>query len=185
MNQLKNKYNTEIASSLKKEFNLSSIMEVPKLEKIVINKGVGSAANDSKNLEVAMKELELITGQKPVITKAKKSIASFKLREGQGIGCKVTLRGDKMWAFVETLFNVALPRVRDFRGLSNKSFDSLSNYTFGVKEQIIFPQIVYDNVKQVGGYDITFVISNSKSKEQSRSLLKHLGAPFQRIKGEK
>lgn len=184
MSVIKNKYIDEVVSQLKKEFNLSSVMQVPKIEKVVINKGVGEAVQDIKNLEVAMTELELITGQKPVSTKAKKSIATYKVRQGQPIGCKVTLRGQKMWAFIETLFNIALPRVRDFKGISNKGFDANGNYTLGIKEQIIFPQIIYDNVRKVSGFDITFVIS-SEDAEQSRALLKHLGAPFQRIKGEK
>lgn len=184
MSVIKNKYIDEVVSQLKKEFNLSSVMQVPKIEKVVINKGVGEAVQDIKNLEVAMTELELITGQKPVSTKAKKSIATYKVRQGQPIGCKVTLRGQKMWAFIETLFNIALPRVRDFKGISNKGFDANGNYTLGIKEQIIFPQIIYDNVRKVNGFDITFVIS-SEDAEQSRALLKHLGAPFQRIKGEK
>lgn len=184
MSVIKNKYIDEVVPQLKKEFNLSSVMQVPKIEKVVINKGVGEAVQDVKNLEVAMTELELITGQKPVSTKAKKSIATYKVRQGQAIGCKVTLRGQKMWAFIETLFNIALPRVRDFKGISNKGFDSNGNYTLGIKEQIIFPQIIYDNVRKVSGFDITFVIS-SEDAEQSRALLKHLGAPFQRIKGEK
>lgn len=184
MSALKEKYSKEISQELKKEFNLSSVMQIPKIEKIVINKGVGDAVQDAKNLELAVNELEAITGQKPVLTRAKKSIATYKVRQGQAIGCKVTLRGEKMWAFLETLFNIALPRVRDFKGISNKGFDEHGNYTLGIKEQIIFPQIVYDNVKKVNGFDITFVISGD-NKEQSRALLKALGAPFVRVKGEK
>lgn len=180
---LKEKYVKEIAPELKQKFNLSSVMQIPKIEKVVINMGIGDAVQDAKNLELAMNELELIAGQKPMITRAKKSIATFKVRQGQGIGCKVTLRGDVMWAFIETLFNIALPRVRDFRGISNKSFDGHGNYTLGIKEQIIFPQIVYDNVKRVRGFDITFVITGDDDK-MSRELLKQLGAPFQKTKEE-
>lgn len=178
---LKDKYIKEIIPAMQKEFNLKSVMEVAKLEKVVINKGLGAAVNDSKLLESAVNELELITGQKPLITKAKKSIASYKLRQGQPIGCKVTLRGDRMWAFIETLFNIALPRVRDFRGISYKAFDGKGNYTIGIKEQIIFPQIVYDDVKRISGFDITFVTSRD-SNEQAKYLLRALGAPFQKIK---
>ena len=181
---LKEKYINEIAPDIKQKFNLLSVMQIPKIEKVVINMGIGDAVQDSKNLELAINELQTITGQKPIITKAKKSIATYKVRQGQGIGCKVTLRNDKMWAFIETLFNIALPRVRDFRGLSNKSFDGRGNYTIGIKEQIIFPQIVYDNVKKVRGFDITFVITGDND-EMSRYLLKSLGAPFQRLKEEK
>ncbi len=181
---LKEKYKKEIAPDMMKQFNLSSVMQIPKIEKVVINMGIGDAVHDSKNLELAIKELELITGQKPVVTKAKKSIATYKVRQGQGIGCKVTLRNEKMWGFIETLFNIALPRVRDFRGISNKSFDGRGNYTLGIKEQIIFPQIVYDNVKKVRGFDVTFVITGDDDK-MSRYLLKSLGAPFQKLKEEK
>lgn len=184
MSFLKDKYIKEIAPEIKEKFNLSSVMQIPKIEKIVINMGIGDAVQEAKNLELAVQELKVISGQQPTITKAKKSIATFKVRQGQGIGCKVTLRGDKMWAFMETLFFVALPRVRDFRGISNKSFDLKGNYTLGIKEQIIFPQIVYDNVKRVRGFDITFVIS-SDDQQMSRYLLKQLGAPFQKIKEEK
>lgn len=181
---LRDKYINEIAPDMKQKFNLESVMQIPKIEKVVINMGIGDAVQDSKNLELAVNELQTITGQKPVVTKAKKSIATYKVRQGQGIGCKVTLRNEKMWAFLETLFNVALPRVRDFRGISNKSFDGRGNYTLGIKEQIIFPQIVYDNVKKVRGFDITFVITGD-SDEMSRYLLKSLGAPFQKLKEEK
>lgn len=181
MSFLKEKYSKQIAPEMKEKFNLSSVMQVPKLEKVVINMGIGDATHEAKNLELAVEELKVISGQKPVITKAKKSISTFKVRQGQGIGCKVTLRGEKMWSFVETLFNIALPRVRDFRGISVKSFDSNGNYTLGIKEQIIFPQIVYDNVKRVRGFDITFVISTD-DKKMSYHLLKSLGAPFQKVK---
>lgn len=183
MSFLKTKFQKEIAPAMMKEFNLSSVMQITKLEKVVINKGVGAAVQDSKLLEAAVNEIEIISGQKPLVTKAKKSIATFKLRQGQGIGAKVTLRGERMWAFVETLFNVALPRVRDFRGISWKGFDVQGNYTLGIKEQIIFPQIIYDDIKKVSGFDITFVTSNN-DVEQSKYLLKALGAPFQKNKGE-
>lgn len=184
MSFLKEKYIKEIAPEIKKQFNLTSVMQIPKIEKVVINMGIGDAVQEAKNLELAVQELKAISGQQPIITKAKKSIATFKVRQGQGIGCKVTLRGEKMWSFIETLFFVALPRVRDFRGISNKSFDANGNYTLGIKEQIIFPQIVYDNVKRVRGFDITFVIS-SDNQQMSRYLLKSLGAPFQKIKEDK
>ncbi len=177
---LKEIYKKEIAPELQKEFKFSSVMQIPKLEKIVINAGIGDAAHDVKNLDAAVNELLLITGQKPVITKAKKSIATYKVREGQGIGCKVTLRGEKMWNFAYMLFNVALPRVRDFRGLNPHSFDGRGNYTIGIKEQIIFPQVVYDNVKRIRGFDITFVTSTNSDKE-ALSLLNRLGAPIRKV----
>lgn len=180
MTTIQEKYKKEIAAELKKEFNLSNVHLIPKLEKIVINAGVGDAAQDSKNLDAVLNELEVITGQKPVITRAKKSIATYKVREGQGIGAKVTLRDDKMWNFVELLFNIALPRVRDFKGLPNNSFDGRGNYTIGIKEQIIFPQIIYDNVKRIRGYDITFVTSTN-SDEMALALLTKLGAPIRKV----
>ncbi|WP_027120098.1 50S ribosomal protein L5 [[Mycoplasma] testudinis] len=175
--QLQQKYNNTIRSELHKEFNLKSVMQIPKIEKIVVNMGVGDATKDAKLLESAINELKVITGQNPTVTKAKKSIATFKLREGQAIGCKVTLRGDKMWSFLERLINVALPRVRDFRGLSPRSFDSQANYTIGVKEQIIFPEIVYDDVKKIRGFDVTLVTSTT-DKTQALRLLTLLGLPL-------
>ena len=181
MSRLRDFYEAQIVPEMTKKFSYTNKLAVPKLEKIIINMGVGEAVQNAKILDGAVEELTKIAGQKPVVTRAKKSIATFKVRQGQGIGCKVTLRNEKMWAFIETLFFVALPRVRDFRGISNKSFDSKGNYTLGVKEQIIFPQIIYDNVKKVRGFDITFVIS-SNDIEMSRHLLKSLGAPFQRIR---
>lgn len=180
MNELKQRYLKEIAPALQKEFSLKSCMQIPKLEKIVINAGIGDAAQDAKNLELAVAELQAITGQKPLITRAKKSIATYKVREGQGIGTKVTLRGEKMWNFLEILFNIALPRVRDFKGLNPNSFDGHGNYTIGIKEQIIFPQIVYDNVKRIRGFDITLVTSTDDD-EQARSLLLQLGAPIRKV----
>lgn len=179
MSILKEKYKNEIRNVLKEEFQLKSVMQIPTLEKIIINSGVGDAALESKNLDLAVSELQLITGQKPIITKAKKSIATFKVRAGQGIGVKVTLRDEKMWNFLELLFNVAIPRIRDFRGLSEKSFDGQGNYTMGIKEQIIFPQINYDDIKRTRGYDVTFVTS-TKSDAMAKSLLLQLGAPIRK-----
>ena len=179
MNRLKAKYNDEIVSSLMKEFNYSSIMEVPKLEKIVVNIGVGDATTNSKLLDAAINDLAIITGQKPVATKAKKAIAGFKLREGQAIGCKVTLRGENMYNFLDKLISIALPRVRDFRGISNKSFDGRGNYTLGLTEQLIFSEIEYDNVVKVRGMDIVFV-TTAKTNEEAYSLLKGFGMPFKK-----
>lgn len=177
MNRLREKYKNEISKSLKDKYNYKSIMEVPKLDKIVVNIGVGDASHNSKMLEVAMKELELITGQKPVSTKAKKAIAGFKLREGQPIGCKVTLRGENMYNFLDKLISITLPRVRDFRGLSNKSYDGRGNYTMGLTEQLIFSEINYDDVVKVRGMDIIFV-TTAKTNEEAHDLLKGFGMPF-------
>ncbi|MDC4183268.1 50S ribosomal protein L5 [Mycoplasma sp. T264T] len=174
---LKTKYKKEIVPLLQKEFGLSSVMQVPKIEKIVINMGVGDATKDAKLLELAQSELQAISGQKPIVTKAHSSNASFKIRQGQAICCKVTLRGERMWNFLEKLINIALPRVRDFRGLSNKAFDSQGNYTLGIKEQIIFPEIIYDNVKKIRGFDVTLVISTNDIKQNYRLLLE-LGMPL-------
>ena len=157
MNRLKEKYNNEIVPSLREKYNYASVMEVPKLEKIVVNMGVGDATTNSKLLDAAMKDLETITGQKAVATKAKKAIAGFKVREGQAIGCKVTLRGENMYNFLDKLISITLPRVRDFRGVSNKSFDGRGNYTLGLNEQLIFSEIVYDDVVKVRGMDIVMV----------------------------
>ena len=179
MNRLKEKYNTEIISSLKEKYNYSSTMAVPKLEKIIVNIGVGDASQNSKLLDAAMNDLELITGQKPVATKAKKAIAGFKIRAGQPIGCKVTLRGEKMYNFMDKLFSIALPRVRDFRGVSPKAFDGRGNYTLGLTEQLIFSEIVYDNVVKVRGMDIVFV-TTAKTNEEAYDLLKGLGMPFKK-----
>ena len=179
MNRLKEKYLNEIVPSLTNKYNYKTIMEVPKLEKIVINIGVGDATSNSKLLEAAVKELELISGQKPVITKAKKSIAGFKLREGQAIGCKVTLRGENMYNFMDKLLSIGLPRVRDFRGVSSKAFDGRGNYTLGIKEQLIFSEIEYDNVVKVRGMDIVFV-TTAKSNEEAYDLLNELGVPFRK-----
>ena len=179
MSTFKKLYNEEITDSLMKKFNYSSKMEIPKLEKIVINMGVGEAAHDSKFIEAAVKDLELIAGQKPVVTKARKSIAGFKLREGQVIGAKVTLRGENMYNFMEKLIKVALQRVRDFRGVSKNAFDGKGNYTLGIKEQIIFPEIEYDQVLKVRGMDIVFV-TTAKTNEEAFELLNGFGMPFRK-----
>lgn len=177
MSNLKELYNKEITASLMKEYNYSSKMEVPKLEKIVVNMGVGDGAHDTKFIEAAVKDLEAITGQKPVVTKARKSIAGFKLREGQPIGCKVTLRGENMYNFMDKLIKLALPRVRDFRGISKTAFDGRGNYTLGIKEQLIFPEINYDKVLKIRGMDIV-IVTTAKTDEEGRALLSYLGMPF-------
>ena len=177
MNRLKEKYEKVIVSSLREKYNYKSIMEVPKLDKIVVNIGCGDATGNSKLLEAAMKDLEAITGQKTIATKSKKSIAGFKLREGQAIGCKVTLRGENMYNFLDKLLSITLPRVRDFRGISNKSFDGRGNYTLGLTEQLIFSEIEYDNVVKVRGMDIVFV-TTAKTNEEALDLLKGFGMPF-------
>ena len=179
MNRLKEKYLNEIVPSLQKKHNYKSIMEVPKLEKVVINIGVGDATSNSKLIDAAVKDLELLAGQKPVITKARKSIAGFKVREGQAIGCKVTLRGENMYNFIDKLVSIALPRVRDFCGVSPKAFDGRGNYTLGIKEQLIFSEIDYDNVVKVRGMDIVFV-TTAKSNEEAFDLLNELGIPFRK-----
>ncbi len=179
MNSLKEQYTKEIIPELTKKYNYTTVMAVPKLEKIVVNMGVGDATLNSKLLDVAVSELEKITGQTPVITKAKKSIAGFKLREGQAIGCKVTLRGETMYNFLEKLIKIVLPRVRDFRGISSTAFDGRGNYTLGVKEQTIFPEIVYDEVVKVRGMDIVFV-TTAKTNEEALDLLKGFGLPFKK-----
>ena len=179
MNRLKEKYLNEVVPSLKEKHNYKSIMEVPKLEKVVINMGVGDATTNSKLLEAAVADLTQIAGQKPVITKARKSIAGFKIREGQSIGCKVTLRGENMYNFMDKLVSIALPRVRDFRGVSSKAFDGKGNYTMGIKEQLIFSEIDYDNVVKVRGMDIVFV-TTAKSNEEAYDLLSLLGIPFRK-----
>lgn len=179
MNRLKERYNKEIVPSLREKYNYKSVMEVPKLDKIVVNMGVGDASHNSKMLEAAMKDLEIITGQKPVATKAKKAIAGFKIREGQAIGCKVTLRGENMYNFLDKLISITLPRVRDFRGLSNKSFDGRGNYTLGLTEQLIFSEINYDDVVKVRGMDIVFV-TTAKTNEEAHDLLKGFGMPFKK-----
>ncbi|MFC4778111.1 50S ribosomal protein L5 [Paenibacillus sp. GCM10023252] len=175
--RLKDRYLNEITPALMQKFNYTTVMQVPKVEKIVINMGVGEAVSNSKILDVAVEELRLISGQKPVITKAKKSIAGFKLRENMPIGVKVTLRGERMYYFLDKLFNISLPRVRDFRGISNKAFDGRGNYTLGLKEQLIFPEIEYDKVDKVRGMDIV-IVTTAKTDEESRELLTQMGMPF-------
>ena len=175
--RLQQKYVDEVAPALFKKYGYASVMQVPALEKVVINIGVGEATSNSKMLEDAAQELALITGQKPVITKAKKSIASFNLREGQPIGCKVTLRGTRMYEFLDKLFTIALPRVRDFRGVSKNAFDGRGDYTLGVKEQLIFPEIDYDKVSKIRGMDIVIVTTATRD-EEAYSLLEMLGMPF-------
>jgi len=175
--RLLDKYESEMKKALMEEFKYSSIMQVPHLEKIVINVGVGDALTDNKALDSVVSEIAQITGQHPVVTKAKKSIASFKLREGQGIGCKVTLRGVRMYEFLDRLVTIALPRVRDFRGVSKNSFDGHGNYTLGIKEQLIFPEIDYDKVNKIRGMDIV-IVTTAKSDNEAYSLLKLLGMPF-------
>ncbi|TVT28216.1 50S ribosomal protein L5 [Salinicoccus cyprini] len=179
MARLKEKYNEQIKNELVSKFNYSSVMEVPKIEKIVVNMGVGDAVQNSKVLDTAVEELQAITGQKPVITKAKKSIATFRLREGMPIGAKVTLRGERMYDFLDKLISVSLPRVRDFRGISKKAFDGRGNYTLGVKEQLIFPEIDYDKVSKVRGMDIV-VVTTANTDEEARELLTQFGMPFQK-----
>ncbi|MCM3734049.1 50S ribosomal protein L5 [Fictibacillus nanhaiensis] len=179
MNRLQERYKSEILPSLMEKFNYTSVMQVPKIEKIVINMGVGEAVTNSKVLDTAVEELTAITGQKPVITRAKKSIAGFKLREGMPIGSKVTLRGERMYDFLDKLISVSLPRVRDFRGVSKKSFDGRGNYTLGVKEQLIFPEIDYDKVNKVRGMDIV-IVTTANTDEEARELLTQVGIPFQK-----
>ena len=179
MNRLKEKYEKTIVSDLMSKHNYKNVMEVPKLEKIVVNIGCGDATTNSKLLEAAMRDLEAITGQKPVATKAKKSIAGFKLREGQAIGCKVTLRGENMYNLLDKLISITLPRVRDFRGISNKAFDGRGNYTLGLTEQLIFPEIEYDDVVKVRGMDIVFVTS-AKTNAEALDLLQGFGMPFKK-----
>ena len=177
MSRLKDLYKSEIVDAMVKKFGYKNIMEVPKLDKIVINMGVGEAKDNSKVLETAVKELETITGQKVVTTKAKNSVANFKIRENMPIGCKVTLRGEKMYEFADRLINLALPRVRDFRGVSANSFDGRGNYALGIKEQLIFPEIEYDKIDKVRGMDI-IMVTTANTDEEARELLKLMGAPF-------
>lgn len=177
--RLKEKYDNEVIKSLMEKFQYENIMEVPKLEKVVINMGIGEARDNPKVLESAVKELEIITGQKPVITQAKKSIANFKLREGMKVGTKVTLRGEKMYDFLDKLMNIALPRVRDFRGVSNTAFDGRGNYALGIKEQLIFPEIEYDMVESIRGLDIV-VVTTAKTDEEARVFLEEMGMPFRK-----
>lgn len=179
MPRLLDKYNSEVVPALQSKFNYKSPMQIPKLVKVVLNMGVGDVKDNPKAIESAASDLAIITGQKPVITKAKKSVAAFRLRAGMNIGCKVTLRGNRMYEFVDKLFNVGLPRVRDFRGISPDSFDGRGNFTLGIKEQLIFPEIEYDKVDKVRGMDITFV-TTAKTDEEAKELLALLGMPFAR-----
>lgn len=175
--RLKDRFLNEITPALMQKFNYTTVMQVPKVEKVVINMGVGEAVGNAKLLDAAVNDLQTIAGQKPVVTRAKKSIAGFKLRENMPIGVKVTLRGDRMYHFLDKLFNVALPRVRDFRGVSNKAFDGRGNYTLGLKEQLIFPEIEYDKVEKVRGMDVV-IVTTAKTDEEARELLAQLGMPF-------
>ena len=177
MSRLKDLYNNEIVDAMTKKFGYANVMEVPKLDKIVINMGVGDAVSNAKNLDEAVEELTLISGQKPVITRAKKSIAGFRLREGMAIGAKVTLRGQRMYEFLDKLVSVSLPRVRDFHGVSKRAFDGRGNYTLGVREQLIFPEIDFDNVNKVRGMDIV-IVTTANTDEESKELLTQLGMPF-------
>jgi large subunit ribosomal protein L5 len=177
MLRLKEKYDKEIAPALMEQFKYKSVMEIPKLEKIVINMGLGEVKENPKAIENAVNDLTLITGQKPVVTKAKKSVAAFKLREGMNIGCKVTLRGTNMYAFADKLINLTLPRIRDFHGIPGNSFDGRGNYAMGIKEQIIFPEIEYDKIDKVRGMDVIFV-TTAKTDEEAKALLKLMGMPF-------
>ena len=181
MNRLQEKYNNSVKAELVNKFNYSSTMEIPRLEKIVINMGVGDAVSNSKVLDDAVNELQAITGQKPVVTKAKKSIASFKLREGMPIGCKVTLRGERMYEFLDKLVSISLPRVRDFHGVNDNAFDGRGNYTLGIKEQLIFPEINFDNIKKIRGMDIV-IVTTANTDEEGRALLSLLGMPFYKKK---
>ena len=182
--RLRVKYNEEVVPQLKEKFGYTNVMQIPKLEKIVLNMGLGSDKDNPKGIESALEEMALIAGQKPIITKAKKSVANFKVREGQNVGAKVTLRGDRMYYFADKLMNIVLPRVRDFRGIPDTSFDGRGNYAMGVKEQLIFPEISYDDVDKIRGMDIVFV-TTAKTDEEARALLQFLGMPFmQAYKGE-
>lgn len=179
MNRLQERYNNDIRPSLVEKFTYSSVMEAPKVEKVVVNMGVGDAVANPKALDDAVNELTQLTGQKPVITKAKRSVASYKLREGMAIGCKVTLRGERMYEFLDKLMSIALPRVRDFQGVSPKAFDGRGNYTLGVKEQLIFPEINYDKVNRVRGMDIV-IVTTAQSDVEARELLAQMGMPFRK-----
>jgi large subunit ribosomal protein L5 len=181
MNRLQEKYNNLVKPELINQFNYSSTMQIPRLEKIVVNMGIGDAVSNSKVLDDAVAEMQAITGQKPVVTKAKKSIASFKLREGMPIGCKVTLRGERMYEFLDKLISISLPRVRDFHGINDNAFDGRGNYTLGVKEQLIFPEINFDNIKKIRGMDIV-IVTTANTDEEGRALLSLLGMPFYKKK---
>ena len=177
MNRMQEKYNNEVAPALRKAFDLKNIMQVPRIQKVVVNIGMGEAMDNPKALEAAVSDLTTITGQKPIMTKARKSIANFKLREGRLIGTKVTLRGDRMWAFLDRLMTVALPRVRDFRGVSGNAFDGRGNYTLGLRDQLIFPEIEYDKIDKLRGMEVT-IVTTAKDDDQARTMLQLLGMPF-------
>src|SRR5208282_4675426 len=182
--RLKEKYKSQVAPQLKEKFGYKNVHQVPKFEKVVINMSVGDAISNSKALDVALNELQTISGQKPVITKAKKSIAAFKLREGMNIGCKVTLRGERMYVFLDKLFNIVLPRIRDFRGLSRKSFDGRGNYNMGLREQLVFPEINFDKVDKARGMDIV-IVTTAKNDEEATAFLESMGLPLQKAPGER
>jgi large subunit ribosomal protein L5 len=177
MNIMHERYNKEVAPALFKQFGFKNVMQVPRIEKVVVNIGVGEALDNAKALEAAVGDLATVTGQKPVTTKARKSIANFKLREGRLIGAKVTLRGERMWAFIDRLLNIALPRVRDFRGVSANAFDGRGNYTLGIKDQLVFPEIEYDKIDKLRGMEVT-IVTSARNDEEARALLQMLGMPF-------
>ncbi len=179
MNRMKEMYQKEVVPSLMKTLDLSNVMQAPRIEKVVLNIGLGETKDNPKALEAATSDLETITGQKPIVTKAKKSIANFKLREGSEIGAKVTLRGDRMWSFMDRLMNIVLPRVRDFRGISPNAFDGRGNYTLGLREQLIFPEVQYDSIDKVRGMEVT-IVTTAQTDEQARALLQLLGMPFRK-----
>ncbi len=177
MNRMQEKYNSEVVPALRKAFDLNNVMEVPRIQKVVVNIGMGEAMDNPKAMEAAVNDLTVITGQKPVMTKARKSIANFKLREGRLIGTKVTLRGERMWSFLDRLMNTALPRVRDFRGVSGNAFDGRGNYTLGLRDQLIFPEIEYDKIDKLRGMEVT-IVTTAKNDDQARAMLQLLGLPF-------
>ncbi len=182
-NRLREKYDADVRQGMVEKFGYANVMMVPKLEKVVINMSVGDAITNSKILDVAVKELEVISGQKPIITKAKKSIAAFKLREGMNVGCKVTLRGERMYVFLDKLFNIVLPRIRDFRGLSRKSFDGRGNYNMGLREQLVFPEVNFDKVEKARGMDIV-IVTTAKTDEEATEFLTRMGLPLQKPTGQ-
>ncbi len=177
MNRMQEKYNNEVVPALRKNFDLKNVMEVPRIQKVVVNIGMGEAMDNPKAMEAAVNDLTTITGQKPIMTKSRKSIANFKLREGRLIGTKVTLRGDRMWAFLDRLMTIALPRVRDFRGVSGNAFDGRGNYTLGLRDQLIFPEIEYDKIDKLRGMEVT-IVTTAKNDDQARTMLQLLGMPF-------
>ena len=177
MNRMQEKYNSEVVPALRKAFDLKNIMQVPRIQKVVVNIGMGEAMDNPKSMEAAVSDLTIVTGQKPVMTKARKSIANFKLREGRLIGTKVTLRGDRMWSFLDRLLNTALPRVRDFRGVSGNAFDGRGNYTLGLRDQLIFPEIEYDKIDKLRGMEVT-IVTTARDDDQARTMLQLLGMPF-------